>query len=86
MAVTIKTKKGKDVTLLNPSEKGTKCADELRSGIRQTNDGHIKLDKFGNPIPLTDTEKAWRSGYLQAQKDSAKCYNAKKAKQSGNKK
>lgn len=78
MAVKVKTKKGGSLTLLNPSEKGRKFADELRNGAKQTNDGYIKFGKSGKPVKLTDTEKAFRSGYLTAQKDSAKAYNARK--------
>lgn len=75
MSVIWKNKKGKEITLLNPSEKGRKCADELRAGVHATNDGMLKRDRYGNPIPLTDTEKAWRGGYLAARRDSANCYN-----------
>lgn len=81
--VTVKNKKGQEVVLLNPSEKGRKYADELRNGVGQTNRGYLKTDPvLGKPVRLTDTQKAYRSGYLDAQKDSAKCYNAKKKKRS----
>ena len=80
MATVVKTKKGKKITLLNPSEKGRKFADELRNGAKQTNDGFIKFGNDGKAIRLTDTEKSYRSGYLDAQKDSAKAYKARKAK------
>ena len=63
------TKKGKKFTLLNPAEKGSKFAVELRTG-RNVYTGEY----------LTDTQKAHRSGYLQAQKDSARCFNAKRKK------
>lgn len=33
MAVTVKNKRGKEVTLLNPSEKGEKYGAELKSSI-----------------------------------------------------
>ena len=66
---------------MNPSEKGRKFADELRNGAKQTNDGYIKFDPVGKPVRLKDTEAAYRSGYLDAQKDSARCYNARKKKQ-----
>lgn len=77
MATIITTKKGKRVVLLNPAEKGQKAAAELKVGVKLTNDGQIKCDKRGNAIPLSDTEKAWRSGMLSARRDSANCYNAK---------
>lgn len=80
MAVRVSTRRGKQVTLLNPSEKGRKCACELRTGIHVTNEGVVKCDNNGNAIPLTDTQKAWRSGYLAARKDSADCFNANNGK------
>lgn len=55
MAFKFKTKKGKEVTLLNPSEKGRKFAEELRYGVRLTNDFSTKRDKDGNYLGLTDT-------------------------------
>lgn len=75
-----KTKTGKEIILLNPAEKGKKAAAELKAGIHFTNDGQVKLDKSGKPIPLTDTQKSWRSGLLSARKDSARCYKAKQNK------
>lgn len=77
MAVKVRGSRGQDVILLNPSEKGEKFADELRNNVRYTNDGHYKADKKGNVHPLTDTQRAYRSGYLAARKDSARCYKAK---------
>lgn len=76
----LKTKNGKTITLLNPSEKGAKYADELRNGIRYTNDGRYKADKDGVVMELTDEQRAFRSGYLTAQKDAAKAYKARKKK------
>ena len=63
------TKKGKRFTLLNPAEKGSKFAVELRTGRNVYTGEH-----------LTDTQKAYRSGFLKAQKDSARCFNAKRKK------
>lgn len=82
MAVKITNKKGKTITLLNPAEKAAKAAAELKIGVHGTNDKKIKRDQYGNAIPLTDTQKAWRSGYLAARKDSAACYNAQQDKKS----
>ena len=79
MAVVVKSKTGKNVTLLNPQEKRNKYFDELRLGRRKTNDGHFKLEN-GKGVKLTDEAKAYRSGYIQAQNDSAKVYNSKKHK------
>lgn len=81
MAVTVKNKKGQDVTLLNPSEKGGKFATELNLGIRLTNDGLPKnLDASGKPSKLTGNEASYRMGYLAAQKDSAKAFKARQKK------
>ena len=65
--VKVKTKNGKIFTLLNPDEKARKCAVELRSGRNVYTGAH-----------LTDTQLAHRSGYLEARKDSARCFNATK--------
>lgn len=80
MAVRVRNRKGNEVILLNPAEKGDKFADELRNGVHLTNDKRVKFRKNGKPRKLNDTEKAYRSGYLAARKDSAKCYNAKNGK------
>ena len=79
MAKTI-TKGNKTVTLLNPSEKGAKFAKELKSGIKRTNSGSFKLTSDKKAIHLNDKERAYRSGYLDAQKDSANCWKAKRKK------
>lgn len=75
----VTTKKGKTITLLNPSQKAEKYACELRERHAMTNDGRFKADEDG-PFPLTDTQKAYRSGYLDARKDSARAYNYNKRK------
>ena len=69
----VKTKKGKTITLLNPSEKARKYASELRTGMRYTNEGNYKPDKNGE-IGLTPESRAYRAGYLDARKDDAKAY------------
>lgn len=63
-------------TLLNPYGKGAKYAQELKTGQKYTNDNQIKTVN-GEIKPLTDTEKAYRSGYLAARRDAADAYNAK---------
>lgn len=65
MAFTFQTKSGKKIVLLNPAEKGTRYSRQLKSG----------KDHQGNI--LTDTQKAFRSGYLTARQDSAKVYKSK---------
>lgn len=68
------------VTLLNPSEKGQKFARELREGRKRRNDGSFYIDKTGHTVKLSDNQRAYRSGYLDAQKDSVKAYKARKLK------
>lgn len=80
MAVIVKGRRGQDVILLNPYEKGSKFFDELRNNVHITNDGFIKTKKNGKPTRLTETEKAWRSGYLAAQKDSRRAFKSKQRK------
>ena len=82
MAVRVKSKSGKTITLLNPAEKGRKYAAELKRGVHGTNDGQVKRNRQGKAIRLSDTQKAYRSGYLAARSDSAKAYksNCKKRK------
>ena len=74
MAVIVKNKKGRDVVLLNPSERGAKFASELRNNYQKTNSGIPKKDKYGLHKGLSDEQRAFRSGYLTAQSDSAKAY------------
>ena len=73
-------KDGTSTTLLTPSGKGAKYAAELSANVAVTNDGIIKRDDFGMPKELDCCQRAYRAGYLDAQKDSAKAYNAKKNK------
>ncbi len=80
MATKIKTKKGKSITLLTPKEKGEKYADELRNNIRYTNDGKYKADKDGVVDSLNKSQRAYRSGYLDARKDIGKAYAYSKKK------
>lgn len=77
MAVELINSRGQTVTLLNPSEKGAKYARELKQNVRRTNGGSFKLDKNNKAQHLTKEQRAFRAGYLTAQKDSSKCYNAK---------
>ncbi len=73
-------KTGEQKVLLNPSGKGAKYAKELKDGVHYTNDGQVKTDRNGKPRRLTDTQKRWRSGYLEAQKDSAKAFKSRNKK------
>lgn len=61
-----KTPNGKEIVYLNPSEKGKRYAEQLKTGqVKET--GTFLLEK----------DKAFRKGYLAAQSDSADAYNAK---------
>jgi hypothetical protein len=70
-------KDGKVITLLNPHEKAQKARYENIKGYKITNAGEIKCDKSGNPVLFTNTEKAFRSGYAQCERDMAKAYAPK---------
>lgn len=79
MAVKIVNRKtGNVVTLLTPAEKGKKYAIELRHNQKITNSGVRKKGKNGKKITLSKQAKAYRSGYLQARQDNAKCFKAKR--------
>lgn len=73
----VETRTGKIITLLNPSEKGKKFANEMKYGYAKTNDMKTKRDERGKAIPLTKEQRAYRAGYLAHSKDSANAYNAK---------
>lgn len=70
------TKKGKEFTFLNPSEKSAKYSIELKENLLVTNNLTTKLNKNGKAQFLTNTQRAYRSGYLDARKDNAKAYKA----------
>ena len=80
MSVTVMSRKGKKVVLLNPSEKGAKFAKELKQGVKRTNSGSFKLDKNKKSIHLSKEDRAYRAGYLDARKDSANAFKARKKK------
>ena len=69
---------GRKFTALTPSGKGEKYAKELKDGKRITNSFSPKFDDEGKQMNLTKEQRAYRVGYLEARKDSAKAYNAKK--------
>ena len=76
MAVIVKNHRGKEVVLLNPQEKRNKYFCELKHGVKCTNAGECKI-RNGKNVKLKDTERAYRSGYLAAQKDSAKAFKSR---------
>ncbi len=69
---------GTQAILLNPNGKGEKYAMELAMRTKITNDGVFKTDDDGNEVGLNCCEASYRAGYLQARKDSAKAYKAKR--------
>lgn len=83
MSFSFLSKKGKSVTLLNPSEKAAKAAKELKLNCRFTNDGEVKKNSMGGLSVLTPEERAYRAGYLDARKDGAKAYKAKNKSRKG---
>ena len=80
MAKVVITKREKRVRLMNPAEKAKKYAYELKQGSHFTNFGGQKTTKGGKPKRLSDTERSWRGGYLQARKDSAKAFKHNRKK------
>lgn len=60
----VKTKSG--IVLRNPSEKAKRFARQLKSG---------EVNETGKK--LSNSDKAYRAGYLQARSDNAKAYNHK---------
>ena len=77
---TVISRNGKRITLLNPSEKGAKYAKELKKGYKIRNDGSYALGKDKKGIRLSKEGRAYRAGFLDAQKASAKAYKARKKK------
>ena len=63
MAVKVTTRNGKQITHLNPSEKGAQYAAELMANASAS-----------TGEALTKNQRAWRAGYLEARKDSAKAW------------
>jgi hypothetical protein len=75
MATVITTKNGKRITLLNPSEKSERYAEQLRTGVVQETEQR-----------LTKNQKAFRAGYLTARSDNAKVYKFKKKQRAAKRK
>ena len=66
MAVIHKTRSGKKIVLLNPAEKAKRYARQMKKG---------KVAETGKKLSKTDL--AFRAGYLEARKDSAKAFKKK---------
>lgn len=77
MAVSVTNRRGKKVTLLNPSEKARKFLVELNYDVALTNDGEQKTKRNGKLKTLSDTQKAFRAGYLAHQKDCNRAFKHK---------
>ncbi len=73
-----RTRSGNQGALLNPAEKGIKYSAELKQNKQFTNLGECKVDARGNCKKLTRAQKAYRSGYLDARRDSANAFLANK--------
>ena len=75
-------KYGAKYRLLNPAQRGKKFAHELKINAKVTTMNQPKNvnKKTGVARGLKDTERAYRSGYLQARSDNAKAYNHNKNK------
>lgn len=69
MAVIVTDKKGRKKTLYNPAERASKYASDLKYGSDT-----VKGTKLSN------TQKAFRSGYLKARKDSAEAWKSSQKK------
>ena len=76
LGVVVVNARGLKTTLLNPFGKATKYADELRNGVKLTNDGHLNTDSLGKPQHLTSEEEAYRKGYLKHQQETVDAYNS----------
>lgn len=80
MATIVRNRNGKQVVLLDPQEKRDKYFAELKAKTKMTANGVKKVDSKGKPMKLKEREIGYRLGYIAAQNESAKIYNAKKAK------
>ena len=76
---------GKTRTLLNPHGKYGKATVELKQGVRMTNEGEIKRDRYGKLLTLTKGQRAYRAGYRSAVIDQTKAYNANQNLKEGRK-
>ena len=65
---------------LKESEKAAKYAYELKNEVLITNDKQLKKNKTGNPKRISDSQIAFRCGYLKARSDNAKAFNYNKVK------
>lgn len=77
-----KKNEGQTKILLTPEGKRAKFSAELENGIGLTVNGEVKFNKDGSTHYLTNKQKAFRQGYLNAQNEQrtifAKAYNPKK--------
>jgi hypothetical protein len=71
MATEIKTKLGQSITLLNPSEKASRFAEQIRTGVVKETGQSLGENTKDN------ANYAYRRGYLASRRDSADAYLAK---------
>ena len=69
MAKIFKSKNGKKIVLRNPSEKGKRYARQLKTGV---------VSETGKK--LSNTDRAFRFGYLKSRSDNAKAFKHNKSK------
>ena len=70
----VKSKNGKKVVLLTPSERKAKFKYELKSGVKKTNAGSFKLTSDKKAIRLSKEERIWRSGFNSGVTSCQKAY------------
>ena len=80
MSTIVRNRKGKQVVLLDPQEKRDKYFAELKCKQKLTANGKKKVDSKGKPMKLKEREIGYRLGFIAAQNESAKIYNAKKSR------
>ena len=83
MARDVLNKNGEPIRLLNPYEKSKKYAYELKYQILITNFKEVKKNKDVSPKRITDSQIAFRRGYLKARLDNAKAYKYNNSKAVG---
>lgn len=67
---------GNVFVLLTPAGKTAKAAEELRRGVRLTNDLVEKKNEAGKPMKLTKAQRSYRAGVLDQARASANCHKA----------
>lgn len=71
---------GQNKVLLTPAGKRAKFNAELENGIGLTVNGEVKYNEDGSMHYLSNKQKAYRKGYLQAQNEQRAIYAKQHAK------